>query len=126
MIKNLLSLYHLRYPKALVSLLHSSHYRSTSYLKAIHKTKDFTGVLEHPAPKTKKTLIVLSGLSLGMLLQIFAGTLMIILGLSHHVSGGLYFGIAIILLYPLIWAYVPLVMLLMRDWYKQGQSLNEN
>jgi heme A synthase len=125
MIKNLLSLYYRRYPKALVSLMHSTKYNTASYIKQVHKTKDFTTPLKKPAPKTKRTLTVVALLSLGMLAQIAVGIVVIVLGLTHHVSGGIYFGVAIILLYPLVWAYLAALALIIRDWYKLGQSLDK-
>ena len=107
---------------ALVSLMHVSRYSPTSYLNKLHKTKDFTLPLEDPAPKTKKVRLMTFFLSLGMLVQVAAGILVIVLGATHHISGGIFFGIAIIVLYPLVWAYMALLALILKEWLKYGYS----
>ncbi len=126
MLHNLFSLYYYRYPEALVSLIHSAKNSPADYLKSIHETKDFKQPLKKPAPKTRQTKTTLIVISLGITLQIIAGIVVAIMGLSNKIAGGLYFGLAIILLYPIVWAYVPFLMLLMREWRQQGLSLNEN
>ena len=125
MFKNLLSVYNHRYPKALVSLMYASKYNAASYLSHLHKTKDFSSPLESPAPRNKKTIIAINLLTLGILLQIAAGILVIILGLTHHIVGGVYFGVAIILLYPFTAAYLAALGLVVRAWYIYGSSLDK-
>jgi hypothetical protein len=122
MFKNLLSLYSIKYPKALVSLMHKSKYNSHSYLKVLHKTKNFSVALKDPAPKTTKTMLAIRLLGLGMLIQIAVGIIVIILGADHHISGGIFFGVAIILIYPLTWAYLSCLSIVFREWATYGSG----
>lgn len=122
MFKNLLSLYSHRYPSALVSLMHKSKYSVRSYLSHLNKTKDFTEALASPAPKNKKTIAMTNILRLGIILQIALGIFVIVMGLKHHIAGGAYFGVAIIVLYPITWAYVSVIGIILKDWFIYGSS----
>jgi hypothetical protein len=125
MLKNLFSLYSQKYPKALVSLMYSSHYSAKDYLKKLHKTKNFNAAIEKSALKNKKNLVLVAVFSLGILLQIITGVVIASLGLNHHIAGGLFFGLAIILLYPFAWAYVAALVLILKEWFKYGYGLDK-
>lgn len=117
MFKNLLSLYHYQYPKALISLVIRNHFKAKEYLKQLHQTKNFKLVLKNWPKHSKSYLTEVILLSLGMLLQIVTGLVLIVLDLTHHFAGGIYFGLALILLYPFVWAYLLALGLIIRNRY---------
>jgi UDP-N-acetylmuramoyl-tripeptide--D-alanyl-D-alanine ligase len=88
-------------------MVQGSEYRVQPYLQWLHRTKDFSKVINRRTlDKTKSAQILLSALWLGILVQLLAGLLLIYLGGWHHLTGGVYFGLALIMIYPLVWAYL--------------------
>ncbi len=114
MMRQLRSLYSRSYPTALIYMLQSSEYQTGPYLEWLHRTKDFSTVMKRRTlDPTKRARLLLLALRLGILLQIVAGILLIHFGLTDQLTGGLPFGLAVILVYPLVWPYlivVPLVL----------------
>lgn len=107
MIRDLLSLYRPDYPAALVYMLQATEYRVRPYLKWVARTHDFSQVQQRRTlDSTKAARLLLLVLRLGIMLQIAAGLLLIYLGLGHDFTGGAAFGLAVILTYPFIWAYL--------------------
>jgi hypothetical protein len=125
MLKNLISLYSYNYPNALFALARLSNYKTSAYLKQFHKTKNFS-LIKHPKSKKsfKKTLALLF-LSLGILLQIIIGIIVLILGIDKQITGGIFFGLAIIVIYPLTWPYLIALGLLLREWFNYGILSNQ-
>jgi hypothetical protein len=116
-IKNLLNLYSPKYLNSLVNLLSTSHYEVKPYLKLLNSTKDFVQVVKKDKIlKDKQNRNWLITLRAGVLLQIIAGLVLIYLGLSNHLSGGAYFGLAVIICYPIVWAYLLALLLLVSKW----------
>jgi UDP-N-acetylmuramoyl-tripeptide--D-alanyl-D-alanine ligase len=113
MIRELISIYRPSYPKVLVYMLQSSEYRATPYLQWLRRTKDFTRVMHRRTlDRTKAARLLLLALRAGIALQLLLGLLLIYLGGWHHLGGGIPLGLAVIISYPLVWAYllvVPLV-----------------
>lgn len=107
MIRQLISLYLPSYPKALVYMLQSSEYKVKPYLSWLNRTKDFSKVMQRRTlDRTRSARILLGGLWLGILVQIVIGLALIYLGIFHHLTGGVVFGLALIVIYPLVWAYL--------------------
>lgn len=108
MIRNLISMYMPSYPKVLVYMLQSSEYRAKPYIKWLHRTKDFSGVMQRRSlDPTKSARSLLLMIRCGIVLQLALGLLLIYLGVSHHrLPGGVVFGVAVILSYPVVWAYL--------------------
>ena len=110
--KQLFSLYSPRYPLTLAYMLQASEYRGGAYLKWLWRTRDFSSVqYRRQLDKTsyaKMLLLVLAG---GMALEILAGISLIILGVSGIMAGGLEFGLALIVVYPLIWSHLVILPL---------------
>jgi len=107
MIRQLLSLYLPSYPITLVYMLQSTEYQIKPYLAWIGRTKDFTTVMKRrQLDRTKAARLLLGVARLGMLLQIALGALLIYLGGWQQLPGGVAFGIAIIVAYPLVWPYL--------------------
>jgi UDP-N-acetylmuramoyl-tripeptide--D-alanyl-D-alanine ligase len=114
MLKPLLSLYSLSYPKTLIYMLQSTEYQLGPYYKWIIRTKDFSKVTyRRELVKTKAARLLLLSARLGILIEILAGLLLVYLGIKSVVVGGIFFGIALILIYPFVWAYLitlPLIL----------------
>jgi UDP-N-acetylmuramoyl-tripeptide--D-alanyl-D-alanine ligase len=116
--KNLFSLYVPSYSRTLVYMLQSTEYAIGPYLKWVGRTKDFSSVMHRRTlNKTKAARLLLLAVRLGILLQLAAGCLLIYLGFSNHVVGGAYFGVALLISYPFVWAYLLTVPLALGRWF---------
>jgi len=114
MMRKFTSLYRPSYAAALVYMLQSSEYQVGPYLRWIWRTEDFSSVMHRrQLEPTRPARLLLLALRLGMLVQILLGLLLIYLGGWHNLAGGIAFGLAVILIYPFLWAYLAVVPLLM-------------
>jgi hypothetical protein len=110
LINNFLYLYSPSYSRSLVSLLETANYQGSNYLKLINHTKDFHEVASrHKMKSTKTNRKWLRFVRLGILTQIIVGLVIAGLGINHTIVGGIYFGLATILVYPLVWAYLLVI-----------------
>lgn len=114
MIHGFLSLYLPSYPRVLVYMLQNVEYRVGPYLKWYWRTKDFSTVMQRRSlDTTKSARLLLLVLRLGIVVQLLIGLLFLYLGFWHNLPGGVAFGVAIIVAYPVLWAHllvVPLVV----------------
>ena len=118
MIKQFISMYFPSYPMVLVYMLQSTEYQVKPYRKWLWRTKDFSDVMQRrKLQQTKAARALLGVVYLGVLLQISAGVALIQNGLSGDIAGGVAFGAALILAYPIIWAYLLVVPLLLGRWF---------
>jgi UDP-N-acetylmuramoyl-tripeptide--D-alanyl-D-alanine ligase len=118
MIKYLLSMYSPRYPQVLTYMLQSCEYQAGAYVKWLNRTRNFGTVIQRRVlERTHAAKLLLRLLRFGMAIQILLGLLLIILGIRHTIVGGIYFGLAIIVCYPLVWAYGVVVPLLLGRWF---------
>jgi UDP-N-acetylmuramoyl-tripeptide--D-alanyl-D-alanine ligase len=107
MIDQLLSLYRLKYPRTLIYMLQSCEYQIRPYLKWIQRTNNFNQVnYRRELVKTRAARLLLLAIRLGILIEIVVGALLIYLGIKSTVVGGIFFGSALILIYPFLWAYL--------------------
>lgn len=114
MIRAFASLYRPGYPKVLVYMLQSSEYHAGPYLKWVHRTKNFSTVMQRRTLEpTRPARLLLLALRLGMLAQIIAGLALLYAGIWHDVPGGAAFGAALLISYPIVWAYLAVVPLVM-------------
>src|SRR5262245_21585719 len=112
MIKALFSLYSWRYPLALVYMLQSTEYRAAPYLKWYWHTIHFERVMY----RRKLHLTLSAGLLvlitvLGILAQLITGVVLMVEGLGGEVTGGVAFGLATLIAYPVVWAHLIVVPL---------------
>jgi UDP-N-acetylmuramoyl-tripeptide--D-alanyl-D-alanine ligase len=123
MIREFVSIYLPSYPTVLVYMLQSTEYEVKPYLKWVWRTKDFTTVMNRRTlDRTKAAKLLLLALRLGMIIEILAGLLLIYLGLFNSLPGGAVFGVALILLYPLIWSHLVVVPLILGRWFISGPN----
>jgi len=113
MIRELISLYSPSYPRMLVYMLQSSEYKVGPYLKWVWRTKDFSTVAQRRTLElTRPARLLLTSLRLGILLELIIGAWLVYLGGWQGLTGGVAFGLALILVYPLLWAHLLAVPLL--------------
>ena len=114
MLKSLLSLYSWRYPAAVVYMLQSTEYQVRPYLRWYWQTNNFSQVMyRRVLDPTKAARLLLLAMRLGIIVQLLVGLGLIAGWQWGHLTGGLYFGLAVIVSYPLIWAHaitLPLVL----------------
>ncbi len=114
MIGKLFSLYSPRYPEAIVYMLQSTEYHAAPYLAWYWQTSDFARVAtRRTLAHTKAARLMLLALRTGMLLQLLAGAGLLVLGVTKHLEAGWQFGLALILSYPIVWAHVALLPLVL-------------
>lgn len=123
MLKQLTSLYIPAYPKILVYMLQSTEYQPRPYLAWLWRTKDFTHVIQRRTlePTKAARLLLLTAYG-GILLQILVGLGLIYLGIQGTVAGGVAFGVAAIVAYPLVWSHALVVPLLLGRWFVSGPA----
>ena len=86
-------------------MLQVSEYRAGKYFKWFIDTDDFSKVItRQELIKTSRARAIMLGINAGVLIEILSGIILIILGLSGKLVGGLYFGLALIIIYPLVWS----------------------
>jgi len=114
MITAIVSLYSFRYPSILVYMLQSTEYRVGPYLAWYWRTQNFGSVMHRRTlDRTKAARMLLVALRAGMLAQAVAGLLLIAAWYWGDLVGGWEFGLALVLSYPIVWAHlvaVPLIM----------------
>lgn len=114
MLKSLFSLYSWRYPVAVIYMLQSTEYQVQPYLRWYWQTNNFSKVMYrrvlHP---TKAARMLLIAMRIGIVAQLLAGFGLLALWRFGDSTGGLYFGLAVLISYPLVWAHaitLPLVL----------------
>jgi UDP-N-acetylmuramoyl-tripeptide--D-alanyl-D-alanine ligase len=95
------------YPKTIVYMLQTTDYQPAAYLKWFWRTQNFNKVMvRRTLNETKAAGQLLLGLYAGIVIQLLLGILLIYLWHWHNVAGGLIFGIAVIVSYPIVWAHL--------------------
>jgi UDP-N-acetylmuramoyl-tripeptide--D-alanyl-D-alanine ligase len=101
------------YPKTIVYMLQTTEYQPAAYLRWYWRTQNFNKVMvRRTLNETKAARQLLLGLYVGITIQLLLGILLIYLWHWHNIAGGLIFGIAVIVSYPIVWAHlitVPLI-----------------
>ena len=117
MLSALVSMYTFKYPRILIYMLQNTEYRVGPYLAWYWRTQNFNKVMyRRKLERTKAARLLLLALQLGMLLQIAAGLILIALWHWHGLAGGWEFGLALLLSYPIIWAHLVCLPLVIGRW----------
>lgn len=123
MIGQLLSLYSFRYPEVLVYMLQSTEYNIGAYLAWLRRTDNFNQVMHRrQLDRTKAARLLLLALRVGIGVQLLISAWLIHLGATGQLAGGVYFGLALLLIYPFVWAYLLVVPLLLGRWFIHGPA----
>lgn len=118
MIKRLAEVYRPRYLSTLVYMLQSVEYRPGLYLKWFWRTRDFSRVAQRRTlDYTKPARLLLLALCLGAGLEVLVGAFLVYLGIWRGLSGGIAFGAALIVGYPVVWAHLVIIPLLLGRWF---------
>ena len=112
-LRPLSSLYSWRLPIALTYMLQSSEYQASEYLKWLARTRDFSRVqYRRHLERTTKARLIEAFLYFGIGLEVLCGIALIVYGaLTAGASWSIYIGVAVIIAYPLIWAYLVIIPL---------------
>lgn len=111
------------YPTVLVYMLQSSEYQIDDYMRWLRRTKDFSTVMQRRTlDKTRASRLLLLVVRLGIAIQILAGLLLIYLDMNHQLVSGAMFGLALIIMYPFMWAYVLIVPIAVGKMVVQGNQ----
>lgn len=95
------------YPGAIVYMLQSTEYRVGPYLRWYWRTTNFSSVARRRTlDKTKSARMLINFMQMGIILQVLLGLWLLYRGLMDDFTGGVQFGIAIILAYPVVWAHL--------------------
>ena len=114
MIKRIVSFFGPSYPKTLTYMLQSTEYEVGPYLSWYWRTNNFGEVAHRRTlAKTLRAKLLSAGLSIGMLIQIVIAIIILIQGIKLQRSSDIYFGIALLLSYPVVWAHVIVIPLTM-------------
>ena len=101
----ILVVYTPRYPKILVYMLQNTEYQVWPYLKWFWRTQDFNTVVKRrKLEPTRSAKLLVLALSLGMAAEILLGVFLLFYWQNRHYSPGIYFGVAIIMAYPVVWS----------------------
>jgi UDP-N-acetylmuramoyl-tripeptide--D-alanyl-D-alanine ligase len=112
MIRALMSLFSWNYPRVLVYMLQNTEYHGGPYLRWFWQTTHFERVMyRRTLEYTMPARFLLLALRAGMLFEILIGTGLIYLWWRYQLVGGLAFGTALILAYPVVWAHLAIVPL---------------
>ena len=108
----IVALYLPSYAVTVVYMLQNTEYHIWPYLRWFWRTQDFSKVeRRRQLQRTKPARTLLLTLWCGMALQILVGLLLIGLWYWHGLTGGWAFGLALIISYPVVWAHLILVPL---------------
>jgi len=114
MIRGFLSMYSPAFPKTLVYMLQSTEYQVADYLRWFWRTTNFSKVTRRRTlDYTKPARLLLAAVRSGILVQLLIGLCLIFIGLRSDNQYLCIAGSAIIILYPIVWAHlitVPLVL----------------
>ena len=137
MIRGLLSLYSWHYPKVLIYMLQNTEYAARPYLTWYWHTIRFDRVMyRRTLQRTLAARLLLMAVRIGILVQLAVGIELLLLGLDHQITGGAAFGLAVIISYPVVWAHLVLVPLVLgrllivkpKQWFiiKESKSIFGN
>ncbi len=99
--------YSLEFPKTITYMLQSTEYKVWPYIKWLWQAKDFSKIRNRrELDKTEVAQLILLTLDLGILLEIAAGIVLIILSFTGTVYFGWSYGLATILAFPVVWSHL--------------------
>jgi len=115
--RNLLSFYGPRYAPTIVYMLQSTEYEVGPYLKWFWRTQNFSQVVQRRTlDPTRSARLLVIALRLGALVQLLSGGLLIFFSWKYTIPGLVLYGVAVILAYPLVWAHLATIPLLLGRW----------
>jgi UDP-N-acetylmuramoyl-tripeptide--D-alanyl-D-alanine ligase len=114
MLRGLISLYSIHFPTVLVYMLQNTEYQAGPYLLWFWRTAHFERVMyRRTLVRTKAARLLLMALRFGVVIQILAGAGLVYLWAADQLVAGLAFGIALLVSYPVVWAHIAVVPLVL-------------
>lgn len=114
MMRRLTSLYRPSYVTVLVYMLQGSEYRMRDYLRWYWRTLDFSRVMyRRNLASTKAARLLQIALGVGMAIEVVMGLIFVAAALFGDYDSGLWFGLALLIGYPIVWAHLVVVPLLL-------------
>jgi len=118
MIASLFAMYRPRFATTLVYMLQSTEYQAGPYLAWFWRTQHFDRVMyRRTLDPTKTARLLRLAVLAGMALEVAVGVALILVWWLAGVAGAEYFGLALIIAYPVIWAHLVVVPLLLGRWF---------
>lgn len=88
-------------------MLQATEYQPLTFLKWFWRTEDFARVMRRRTlDPTKAARLVRAGTFWGMLSQAVFGVACIVAEIHGHFVGGIWFGLALVLAYPVVWVHI--------------------
>ena len=102
------------YPRTLVYMLQATEYQVAPFLKWYWRTQNYQMVMKRRSLEmTGPARMLLAAVRVGITAQVIAGLVLVYFGVYRGFAGGEAFGIAVILAYPVLWAHLLVVPLLL-------------
>jgi UDP-N-acetylmuramyl pentapeptide synthase len=131
LLRALYALYGPRHASTIVYMLQSTEYQVGPYLAWYWRTQNFANVMKRRTLElTKAARLLRMALAFGMAIQIVFGVRFILLGALGDMTGGVYFGLALLISYPVVWAHLVVIPLELGRLFiikpKVAQSINRS
>jgi len=112
MLRALYALFGPRFPSTVVYMLQSTEYQVGPYLAWFWRTQNFANVMKRRTlDRTKAARLLRLALLAGMGLQIIGGLVLLVAGLNDSFGPNAYFGLALLISYPVVWAHLVVIPL---------------
>jgi UDP-N-acetylmuramoyl-tripeptide--D-alanyl-D-alanine ligase len=112
MLGGLYALFGPRFANTVVYMLQSTEYQVGPYLRWFWRTQNFAHVMKRrQLDRTKAARWLSRAIAFGMAIQIVIGVRFILLGALGDMTGGVYFGLALLISYPVVWAHLAVIPL---------------
>lgn len=110
MIKAFLSFYRPRFAKTVIYMLQSTEYNLGAYLQWFWRTQNFTNIMyRRTLDTTRRAEALLALLRIGIYGQTLAGLALLVSGIADSANEYIYFGLALVVAAPVIWAHLIIV-----------------
>lgn len=113
MFRNLYTLYSPRFASVVVYMLQSTEYQIGPYLAWYWRTQNFAKVMyRRQLHRTRAARLLRAAILVGISVQAAAGVAITALGINGALAGGVYFGLALLVSYPIVWGHLVLIPLI--------------
>ncbi|MGH7156785.1 MAG: Mur ligase family protein [Candidatus Saccharimonadales bacterium] len=117
MFKPIIFLYKPKFAKTIIYMLQSVEYQPSLYFKWFWRTNDLSKVIyRKELVPTRAAKMLLAAFRAGELIEIAASIALIIIGINNGSYPEFGYGIALLLITPVIWAHLIILPLILGDW----------
>lgn len=116
-VRAIIAVYSWRFLTTIIYMLQNTEYQTGEYLRWFWRTNDFGRVMyRRTLDSTKAARLLLLAVRLGAVAQLAAGLGCVFAWHFNDFTGGLAFGLALIAVYPVVWAHAIVVPLVLGRW----------